>query len=67
MTTSPVSIVIADDHPFVLLGVAGLLQAQSDMNVVATCNEVRPPSKPFGNTHRMSLCARHRDARPEWT
>ena len=39
MTTSPVSIVIADDHPFVLLGVAGLLQAQSDMNVVATCND----------------------------
>jgi DNA-binding NarL/FixJ family response regulator len=41
MTASeqPLSIVLADDHPVVLQGVAGILRAQPDMNVVAVCSE----------------------------
>jgi two-component system nitrate/nitrite response regulator NarL len=40
MTTSePISIVIADDHPVVLHGVAGILRVQPDMKVLATCKD----------------------------
>jgi RNA polymerase sigma factor (sigma-70 family) len=34
-----ISIVVADDHPFVLHGVADVLRANSDMDVVAVCND----------------------------
>jgi two-component system, NarL family, nitrate/nitrite response regulator NarL len=40
MTKSePISIVLADDHPVVLHGVAGILCAQADMKVLATCSD----------------------------
>src|SRR5215468_8513363 len=34
-----ISIVLADDHPVVLHGVAGILRAQPDINVVALCGD----------------------------
>ena len=34
----PVSVVIADDHPVVLQGIAEILRAQPDISVVAACN-----------------------------
>jgi DNA-binding NarL/FixJ family response regulator len=34
-----ISIVVADDHPVVLHGVADVLRANSDMNVVAVCGD----------------------------
>jgi two-component system, NarL family, nitrate/nitrite response regulator NarL len=34
-----ISIVLADDHPVVLHGVAGILRAQPDMNVLAACSD----------------------------
>jgi two-component system nitrate/nitrite response regulator NarL len=34
-----ISIVVADDHPVVLHGLADLLRANSDMNVVALCSD----------------------------
>jgi two-component system nitrate/nitrite response regulator NarL len=34
-----ISIVLADDHPVVLHGVAGILRAEPDMNVLAACND----------------------------
>ena len=33
-----ISVVVADDHPVVLEGVAGILRAQPDINVVAACS-----------------------------
>jgi RNA polymerase sigma factor (sigma-70 family) len=40
MTTSElISIVLADDHPVVLHGVADILRAQADMKVLATCGD----------------------------
>jgi two-component system, NarL family, nitrate/nitrite response regulator NarL len=33
------SIVIADDHPLVLRGLAGILEAQPDLEIVATCTD----------------------------
>ena len=39
MSSATISIVLADDHPIVLHGVAGLLQSDSNLNVVATCND----------------------------
>jgi two-component system, NarL family, nitrate/nitrite response regulator NarL len=35
----PISIVLADDHPVVLHGMAGILRAQPDINVVALCGD----------------------------
>ncbi len=35
----PISIVLADDHPVVLQGMASILRAQSDINVVALCED----------------------------
>jgi len=35
----PISIVVADDHPVVLHGVADVLRLNSDMNVVAVCSD----------------------------
>jgi two-component system nitrate/nitrite response regulator NarL len=35
----PISIVLADDHPVVLHGMASILRAQSDINVVALCGD----------------------------
>jgi DNA-binding NarL/FixJ family response regulator len=35
----PISIVVADDHPIVLHGVADLLRSNSDMNVVTVCED----------------------------
>jgi DNA-binding NarL/FixJ family response regulator len=37
----PVSVIVADDHPVILLGIAGTLQAQLDINVVAACSAGR--------------------------
>jgi two-component system, NarL family, nitrate/nitrite response regulator NarL len=34
-----ISIVVADDHPFVLHGVADVLRSNPDMDVVAVCND----------------------------
>src|SRR5262249_60338267 len=34
-----ISIVVADDHPVVLHGVADVLRFNSDMNIVATCSD----------------------------
>jgi two-component system, NarL family, nitrate/nitrite response regulator NarL len=34
-----ISIVLADDHPVVLHGVAGILRAQPEMNVLAACSD----------------------------
>jgi DNA-binding NarL/FixJ family response regulator len=34
----PVSVVVADDHPVVLQGIAEILRAQPDISVVAACN-----------------------------
>ena len=34
-----ISIVLADDHPVVLHGVADILRAEPDMNVLAACND----------------------------
>jgi len=34
-----ISIVVADDHPLVLHGVADVLRSNSDMNVVAVCSD----------------------------
>ena len=34
-----ISLVLADDHPVVLHGVAGILRAQPDMNVLAACSD----------------------------
>jgi DNA-binding NarL/FixJ family response regulator len=34
-----ISIVVADDHPFVLHGVVDVLRSNSDMNVVAACSD----------------------------
>jgi two-component system nitrate/nitrite response regulator NarL len=39
MEREPVSIVVADDHPVVLHGAAGILRTQPDLNVVATCRD----------------------------
>jgi len=36
--SSSISIVLADDHPVVLHGVAGILRAQPEMNVLAACS-----------------------------
>jgi DNA-binding NarL/FixJ family response regulator len=38
---SSISIVLADDHPLVLHGVAAILSAQADMNVLAVCKDGR--------------------------
>src|SRR5262249_37087000 len=35
----PISIVLADDHPVVLHGMAGILRAQPDINVAALCGD----------------------------
>ena len=35
----PISIVVADDHPVVLHGVADVLRFNSDINVVAVCSD----------------------------
>ena len=35
----PMSIVVVDDHPVVLHGVAGILQANAEMEVVAICSD----------------------------
>src|SRR6516225_6512498 len=35
----PISIVLADDHPVVLHGMASILRAQPDFNVVALCGD----------------------------
>ena len=35
----PISIVLADDHPVVLHGVAELLRSNDDMNIVAVCSD----------------------------
>ena len=35
----PISIVVADDHPVVLEGLASILRSQADLNVVATCDD----------------------------
>ena len=35
----PISIVLADDHPVVLHGMASILRAQPDINVVALCGD----------------------------
>jgi len=37
--TRPISIVLADDHPVVLHGVAELLRSNDDMNIVAVCSD----------------------------
>ena len=34
-----ITIVVADDHPVVLHGVAGILRVQSDMNILAACSD----------------------------
>jgi len=39
MPNQPISIVVADDHPVVLHGVAGILRAQPDMNILAACSD----------------------------
>jgi two-component system nitrate/nitrite response regulator NarL len=39
MPNQPISIVVADDHPVVLHGVAGILRAQTDMNILAACSD----------------------------
>ena len=36
---TPIRIVIADDHPVVLRGLEGLLQAEPDFKIVAQCND----------------------------
>ena len=33
----PIRLVLADDHPIVLRGLAGLFEAENDMHVVASC------------------------------
>jgi two-component system nitrate/nitrite response regulator NarL len=38
-TRRSISIVLADDHPVVLHGVADILRAEPDMNVLAACND----------------------------
>jgi two-component system nitrate/nitrite response regulator NarL len=35
----PISIVVADDHPVVLHGIAGILQSNPDLEVVAACSD----------------------------
>jgi len=35
----PISIVLADDHPVVLQGIASILRSQPDINVVALCGD----------------------------
>src|SRR5262245_36920958 len=35
----PISVVLADDHPVVLHGIAGILSSQPDINVVALCGD----------------------------
>ena len=35
----PISIVVADDHPVVLEGLASILRSQTDFDVVATCDD----------------------------
>jgi hypothetical protein len=37
----PVSVVVANDHPVILVRIAGILQAQLDINVVAACSAGR--------------------------
>jgi two-component system, NarL family, nitrate/nitrite response regulator NarL len=39
MPKNPISIVVADDHPVVLHGVAGILRTQGDMNILAACSD----------------------------
>jgi two-component system nitrate/nitrite response regulator NarL len=39
MPKNPISIVVADDHPVVLHGVAGILRIQEDMNILAACSD----------------------------
>jgi two-component system nitrate/nitrite response regulator NarL len=39
MPKDPISIVVADDHPVVLHGVAGILRVQADMNILAACSD----------------------------
>src|SRR5215471_3421288 len=38
-SSTSISIVLADDHPVVLHGVAGILRAQPEMNVLAACSD----------------------------
>jgi DNA-binding NarL/FixJ family response regulator len=38
-TRAMISVILADDHPVVLHGVAGILRAQSDMNILAACSD----------------------------
>jgi DNA-binding NarL/FixJ family response regulator len=35
----PISVVLADDHPVILLGVAELLRSNPDINLAATCSD----------------------------
>jgi|SRR5215471_18018803 RNA polymerase sigma factor (sigma-70 family) len=39
MSNEPISIVVADDHPVVLHGVAQILRVQSDMTILAACSD----------------------------
>ena len=39
MPKDPISIVVADDHPVVLHGVAGILRVQADMTILAACSD----------------------------
>jgi two-component system nitrate/nitrite response regulator NarL len=39
MPKDSISIVVADDHPVVLHGVAGILRVQADMNILAACSD----------------------------
>jgi DNA-binding NarL/FixJ family response regulator len=41
MTSSPIKVIIADDHPLVLEGLAGLLQTYDDIEVVAEAKNGR--------------------------
>ena len=36
--STPISVIVADDHPVVLRGIAEILQAASDLKVTAVCN-----------------------------
>ena len=39
MPKNSISIVVADDHPVVLHGVAGVLRIQADMTILAACTD----------------------------
>jgi len=54
MTAPPIRLLIADDHPVVRAGIAGLIDAEDDMEVVAQAEDGRSAVEAF-RTHRPDV------------